>query len=268
MEEEIKKRVKKTFDTVSGGYDKPALRFFAKSAENLAGILDLQGNEHVLDLATGTGNAALAIARHLPHGKVTGIDLSPGMLSQARSKAQGAKNVEFLEMDLQNLDFPDGHFDAASCAFGIFFLEDMAASFRHAAGKVKPEGKIAMCGFREGSFAPNADLLYGRLESCGVRKPELSWMRLGTEEKWRTLFGSAGLESIQIESRDCGYFLESSMDWWELVWNAGFRGHIEQIPENELEKFRHDHLEEIQGLATPQGIKLEVEVIYALGFLP
>ncbi len=261
-------RVRKTFDTVSTGYDKPALRFFATSAENLAEFMKLEGSEHVLDLATGTGNAALAIARHLPQGKVTGIDLSSGMLSQARKKAEGMKNVEFMEMDLQHLDFPEKCFDAISCAFGIFFLEDMEAALKHVSTRVRKGGRIAMCGFAEGSFEPNAGLLYDALEHYGVKRPELPWMRLGTEEKWRNLFGSAGLENIEISRCDCGYFLESGRDWWELVWNAGFRGHVEQIPEKLFETFRHDHLDEIGKLATKEGIRLKVEVIYALGFVP
>ena len=266
--EESKFRIRKTFDTVSSGYDNPSLRFFRKSAENLSDFMELNGKEEVIDLATGTGNAALAIARRLPEGRVTGIDFSAGMLAQARARAEGMGNVDFMEMDLQNIDFPDGHFDAASCAFGIFFLEDMMGSLKHVSAKVKSGGKIAMCGFAEGSFAPNAELLYRRLESHGVKRPELSWMRLGTEEKWHALFSAAGLEKIRIARRDCGYYLESGEDWWSLVWNAGFRGHIEQVPEKELDEFRRAHIEEIQALATPEGIKLEIEVIYALGFLP
>lgn len=261
-------RVRSTFDTVSTGYDKPALRFFSKSAENLADFMKLAGNEHVLDLATGTGNAAFPIARRLQRGRITGIDLSPGMLTQARMKGGGIGNVEFIEMDLQNLSFPEAHFDAISCAFGIFFLDDMEGALKHVSTRVKSKGRIAMCGFAEGSFEPNADLLYARLEQYGVKRPEVSWMRLGTDEKWRDLFSAAGLEAIEISRMDCGYFLNGSEDWWELVWNAGFRRYIEQIPVERLETFKREHLDEIDGLSTQAGIRLNIEVIYALGFMP
>ncbi len=259
--------VKKTFDTVSGGYDKPALRFFPISAENLADFMKLEGCEQVLDLATGTGNAAFAIAKHLPQGKVTGIDLSPGMLSQARTKGKGKGNVEFMEMDLQNLSFPERHFDAISCAFGIFFLDDMEGALKHVLTRVKQGGKIVMCGFAEGSFEPNSGLLCDRLAHHGVKRPETPWMRLGSETKWRELLGLAGLTDIEIVRKDCGYFLDSSEDWWELVWNAGFRRYVEQIPQESLGAFRREHLDDIDRLRTEEGIRLKIEVIYAMGFV-
>ena len=54
-DEERKQMIKETFNTVSEGYDNPALRFFEDSATHLAGYLKLKGSEHVLDVASGTG---------------------------------------------------------------------------------------------------------------------------------------------------------------------------------------------------------------------
>jgi len=126
-EKQLKAMLKETFDTVSGGYDSEALRFFQASAEHMPVLLGLQGNENVLDVACGTGNVALAIAKFLPTGQVTALDFSSGMLDQARRKAASldVRNVEFIERDMENLKFSDGLFDVAVCAFGIFFVEDM-----------------------------------------------------------------------------------------------------------------------------------------------
>jgi ubiquinone/menaquinone biosynthesis C-methylase UbiE len=116
-EKQLKAMLKETFDTVSGGYDSEALRFFQASAEHMAFLLGLQGNENVLDVACGTGNAALAIAKFLPTGQVTAVDFSSGMLDQARRKAASldVRNVEFIERDMQNLKFSDCLFDVAVC---------------------------------------------------------------------------------------------------------------------------------------------------------
>src|SRR5512147_2911626 len=101
-EQQLKTMVKETFDVVSASYDSRELRFFPESAKNMAGLLSLRGDEHVLDVACGTGNAALAIAPRLPRGRVTAADFSSGMLEQARRKAGmlGLANIEFLERDM------------------------------------------------------------------------------------------------------------------------------------------------------------------------
>ena len=137
-EQQRKAALKETFDTVSGGYDGVALRFFSQSAQSMVSLLDLRGDEHALDVACGTGHASLAVARMLPNGRVTGVDFSAGMLDQARSKAalRGIGNIEFLERDMTALGFPAESFDVALCAFGIFFVDDMAErNARHEVGE-------------------------------------------------------------------------------------------------------------------------------------
>lgn len=79
-EDQIIALVKETSDEVSARYDNKALRFFLETAKHLTAYLELCGNEQVVDVATGTGNAALAIASALPTGRVTALDFSAGML--------------------------------------------------------------------------------------------------------------------------------------------------------------------------------------------
>lgn len=87
-EQERKDLYQKTFDTVAAGYDNPAMRFFVNSVPPLIDLLDLDGNEKILDVATGTGHAALELARHVPRGEVCGIDFSKGMLAKAEEKKE------------------------------------------------------------------------------------------------------------------------------------------------------------------------------------
>jgi ubiquinone/menaquinone biosynthesis C-methylase UbiE len=262
--------LKETFNTVSEGYDGKALRFFPKSAEHLANLLALRGDEQVLDVATGTGHAALALAACLPQGRVTGVDFSPGMLDQARRKAVSlnARNVEFLERDMQTLGFPAGSFDAAVCAFGIFFVDDMNTQLAHVAGVVRSGGRIAVSGFQDNLFRPLADLFFGRIARYGVQQPPHTWKRIATEAGCRELFEKAGLRDVHAEKKNVGYFLESAEEWWEIVWNAGFRRMVGQLQPSEQERFRQEHLQEVAALKTKDGIWLDVGVLIAMGTKP
>ncbi len=266
-EEERKSKIRETFNTVSDGYDKRALRFFADSANQLATYLSLEGDEQLLDVATGTGSNALVLARHLPSGHVTGIDFSEGMLKQARTKANLAaiQNVEFVEMDMQRLSFPDNQFDVATCAFGIFFVEDMESQLRKISSKVKSNGKVAITSFYDNAFLPLAELFFGRLALYGIERPPLSWKRVATAEKMTALFENASLRQITVRRKNIGYYLRSADEWWDVIWYAGFRSLVNQLSPPQLERFKEEHLAEIQKLATDEGIWLDVEVLYGIG---
>jgi ubiquinone/menaquinone biosynthesis C-methylase UbiE len=259
-----------TFDTVSTGYDNRPLRFFSESAKYMTGLLNAPDIKCVLDVAAGTGNLALEIARTFPHVQVTGIDFSPGMLARARTKAeaQDIRNVEFLEMDMHKITLPDGDFDAAVCAFGIFFAEDMTKQLRHIAQKVRPRGRIVISCFYEDSFQPLVELFSERLERYGVERPSLRWKLIATEPKCRQLLDDAGMGEIRVTRKDLGYYLKGPEEWWDVVWNAGFRSQVSQLSPEDLERFRDEHMAEVETLRTVEGIRLNVNVIYASGVTP
>jgi len=89
-------------------------------------ISGVQPADRVLDVCTGTGEVALALANRCDD--VTGVDISPDMLAVARRKDRESK-VRFLQMDATRLDFADGEFDVSFISFG---LHDMPSEVREA----------------------------------------------------------------------------------------------------------------------------------------
>lgn len=262
-----KELLKETFDTVATGYDSSALRFFPASAARMAALLGLRGDERVLDVACGTGHASLALARNLPAGRVTAVDFSPGMLRQARDKAAAVKidNIDFLERDMQALGFPDRSFDAAICAYGIFFVEDMDAQLAHIAATVKPGGKVMIANFQESYFRPLKELMAERLSGYGIQPQPQTWKRIASEAGCRRLFEQAGLTGVSVRAENLGYFLESAAQWWDIVWNAGFRRMVSRLTPEDQTRFKGAHLEEVAATATPAGIWLDVGVLFTSG---
>ena len=262
-----KENIIATFDSASAGYDNKALRFFPESAKHLASYLELRGDELVLDVATGTGNAAFALARDLPTGHITGIDASEGMLAQAVAKRDrnGIGNVEFRHMDMETIDFADDYFDLAVCAFGIFFVKDMQDQLRKISQKVKKGGRVITTSFHEASFLPQVDIFLGRIQAYEVETSPPAWRAIGTEAKCEAFFRTAGLADVKSHKQDLSYYLKDTGEWWDFVWNAGYRGLLNQLSAARLEEFKGEHLRDIQELISEQGIKVEVHVLYTVG---
>ncbi len=194
------------------------------------------------------------------------------MLEQARRKAAALdlRNVEFLEREMSALGFPAGHFDAAVCAFGIFFVEDMEAQLARIASLVKPGGQVAVTSFDENyfHFHPLKEMMHDRLADYGVTKSPQTWRRIATEAGCRALFAQANLEGVRVESKNVGYYLAGAADWWDIIWNAGFRRMVEQLAPDDLEKFKREHLREVAALAGPDGIWLDAGVLFTIGIKP
>ena len=268
--QERKYKIKETFNNAAEGYDKPALRFFSAAAEHLADSMKFAGNEHVLDVATGTGSVALACAQRLGAGHVTAIDLSDGMLAQAKAKAQEQRlsNLDFLCMDIEASNFTADSFDAACCGFGIFFLPDMEAGFKTIAKLVKPGGAIGISSFTGAVMEPLSQKFIERILAYGITMPALSWKRLDNVEKIHTLYQSAGLKRLHTHTYQVGYHLAGFEEWWDILWYSGFRGLLNQLSSSDLARFRQAHQEEIELLTDEQGIWLNVEILISVGYKP
>lgn len=263
-------KIRETFDAASAGYDRPALRFFAHAASQLADRMALAGDEHILDVACGTGTVSLACAERLGKGRVTGVDLSEGMLEKARAKAAARRldNLSFRCADLESMDFGADAFDAASCGFGVFFLPDMEAALRTIARHVRPGGPIGISGFTGGLMEPLTSAFVERIQGYGVEIPPLSWKRLDDPLKHRALYAAAGIDEVETHTVQVGYHLAGFDEWWDILWFSGYRGLLNQLPAKDLDSFRRAHRTEVERFSTDQGIWLNVEALISVGRKP
>ena len=269
MDDARQQLIRETFDAVADGYDRHALRFFHDGAVHMATSLRLRGDEEVLDVACGTGHASLALARQLPRGRVTAVDFAPAMLAQARHKARaaGLPNLDLVERDMQALDWRD-KFDVAVCAFGIFFVEDMNAQLRRIAATVKPGGRVLISNFAETYMQPLRSLMLARLARFSVPSGPQTWLRIAEPGACRELFASAGLCAIEVEEQNLGYFLAGADEWWQVIWNAGFRRLVARLSLPDQASFKAQHLAEVEALRTSDGIWMDVPVLFTVGRKP
>jgi demethylmenaquinone methyltransferase/2-methoxy-6-polyprenyl-1,4-benzoquinol methylase len=152
-------QVRAMFDRIAGVYDRMNgvmtaglhHRWRARAADLAA----LEPGARALDVATGTGDLAIELARRVgPEGEVVGLDFSERMLELARAKAP---ELRFEQGSALALPYPDDSFDAATIAFGARNLSDLDAGLAEMARVVRPGGRMVV------------------LEITMPRRPPLSW---------------------------------------------------------------------------------------------
>ncbi len=181
----------------SGDYPEIS-RMIASVAELLVERVGAAPGVELLDVATGSGNVALAAAR--AGATVTGLDLTPELLEVARGRATtNGLEIVFVEGDAEELPFDDGAFDVVTSCFGVIFapLQEKAAAellrvarpgARIAIAAWTPEGLNGELFKTIGSYMPTPP---------PELKPPIMW---GVEDHVRGLFASTGTE-LSFERR-------------------------------------------------------------------
>ena len=146
--EAIKQRQQQTW--ASGDFSVVAARIMLV-AEHLVDTADLHAGWRVLDVATGSGNAAIAAARL--GSQVVGVDYVPALLERGRKRAAAeGLEVELLEGDAEELPFPDASFDAVISVFGSMFAPDHDQAAAELARVCRPGGTIALASWTPDGF--------------------------------------------------------------------------------------------------------------------
>ncbi|MBK7382706.1 MAG: bifunctional demethylmenaquinone methyltransferase/2-methoxy-6-polyprenyl-1,4-benzoquinol methylase UbiE [Flavobacteriales bacterium] len=104
--------------------------------------------EHLLDVATGTGDLAILAAKKIP--SVVGVDISEGMLAHGREKVKerGMEDrITLQRADAASLPFANGTFDAITVAFGVRNFEDLERGIRDMVRVLKPDGRLFVLEF-------------------------------------------------------------------------------------------------------------------------
>jgi len=243
------------FGRIARGYELGAAQFITR--------LGLEAGERVLDVGTGTGNLAIPAAR--TGALVTGVDIAPNLISQAKTRAAAEGLAIRLDVgDAESLGYDDDEFDTAVSMFGAMFAARPERAASELLRVVRPGGRIAMANWTPTSFIGEMLKTTSRYSppAAGVPSP-LLW---GAEDCVRERLG--GLSSLMLSHRiitfefalDPASVVDEFIRWygptlraWSSLDEAGKRA-----LRRELETLWTDHNRANDGTTRVQSEYLEV----------
>lgn len=145
-----KEQVTKMFNTISKNYDglNRVISFGIdiKWRKRVVEILKQEQPNSILDIATGTGDLAIALVK-TGAKKIVGLDISPGMLAVGKEKIKNKNldnNIEMIVGDSENLIFEDNSFDAVTVSFGVRNFETLETGMTEILRVLKPNGTLVV----------------------------------------------------------------------------------------------------------------------------
>ncbi len=155
-------------------------------SEQLCEAADLRAGERVLDVATGSGNTAIAAARRFC--RVAGVDYVPSLLQRARVRAGAEQfDIDFREGDAEAIPYANGSFDVVLSTFGSMFAPNQEEAAREMLRVCRSGGRIGMANWTPEGFI--GEVLRTTNRHMPVPSVIASPVLWGTETRLRQLFG-------------------------------------------------------------------------------
>ncbi len=267
--DDYKQRIVDLYNRRSHNYDDS--EWHLKICHRLLEYSQIDSEQHILDIGTGTGHLAIASAEIVgARGKVIGVDISAQMLDIARNKvkALGLSNVELQLADAETLYYQANSFDRIVCANTFPWIEDKQATLRVWHQFLKPGEIIAIHTPADTAYIGQV-ILRSVLERYGINLEPSN--RIGSIENCKKLFANAGFEAIDIKTEQHGSYVsfDSLKAQWEGLISFSYHSKSEeflsQLASIPLIEAKAEFETKLEALQTEQGIWDDLTTLYILG---
>jgi ubiquinone/menaquinone biosynthesis C-methylase UbiE len=227
----------------------------------------------MLDIGCGAGYPALAAAAVVRPGTVTAIDVSPKMLAvtAARADTNGLDNMEFHEMDAEDLHFKDEAFDSVTCVCALMFSSDPERVVREVRRVLRPQGRFGIVVWDDPSLNPFSMLILGVI-SRFISLPPLPEatapgpFRFAATGQLESVVRAGGFEHPTLERQVMTFEFESVDEYAQVVTEVtGWRRRVDALSADDLARFRAALTGAIQPFLDNGRVHLQATVRCAFG---
>lgn len=224
--ESIREQQRQVWNEFSAGWQKQdtfVLAWLAPIGAALLDSLELKDGDHVLDVATGTGEPGLTAATLVGSGDVTAVDVAEDMVRIAAENARhrGLKNYTVRVADENALPFDDDIFDAVVCRFGVMYFADPSAGVRELWRVLKPGRTLAMSAWTDAAknpWASTAGAVVSEMLSLPAPPPDSPGVfRHAAPGTLTRLFQDAGIRDLEEREVTGSVTFDSPEHYWTFI---------------------------------------------------
>ena len=258
-------------------WDKIAEKFdiflpqIAPVGEALLEVLDARPGDQVLDIASGTGEPALTLARRQPHVQITGVDAAEGMVRVAQKKVgvERLSNIAFTAMPAERLDYGDNAFDKILCRFGVMLFQDPPRACREMHRVLKRGGRFALAVWStpETMTTMNwAERVFKDRLAEEHQPPLAKVTSLGQPGVLDELLKGAGFTEFRITPRRFDYQYASFEAYWSAMEASDIlKQQFDALPAAERDTVRDEIARFARDFQTDHGLVIPHEYLLAVG---
>ncbi len=258
-----------TFDNVSGQYKEKAI-IQNTAASNLLSLIELRKSDSIIDIACGPGHITYRLSK-ITTGKVTGIDISEGMIRQARNLYPG---IDFRQIAAEDIDY-ENEFDIAFCNSSLMWFANPGKAIKGIYYALKTGGMLALSCPATSDWSP----WFGRIISKVTASAEIRhvfyhwknpWFFLPAKEDYQSFFEKQGfkIEYMEIKNEITDYSIEEAYNIYLSGAGNGFTGkkyYDIEINDDFISSFNNRVKEEIRKDSKNGRLNVEFNRLYFIG---
>lgn len=253
-------------------YDQFMGRWSRLVAPRLVDFTNLPERGRMLDVGSGTGSLAFAIAEGKRRARVLGIDPSQEYVAYAMSRNPFPDRASFEVGDAQQLHFPDASFDAALSLLVFNFIPDPKKALLELRRVTKPGGKLSAAVWDYGSGMQMLRTFWDAAVHIdpGAEKLDEKRMPLCRAGELAALWRQGGLENVREQSIDISMRFESLADYWDpfLLGQGPAGSYVRRLDRDKLQALRNEVKLRLRLSAENKPLVLPARVWSVRGIVP
>jgi SAM-dependent methyltransferase len=265
--EQIRDAQRATWATLSVSWEKWDAIIMAQLGPVGAAMIERLGiaeDQQHLDIASGTGEPGLSIAKLAPQGRIVLTDLSPEMLEVAsrRAAVQGVRNIETQVCGGEDLPFDDGSFDSISVRFGYMFFPDMAKATAEFVRVLKPGGRLCASVWVKPEENPWTTIamqsIATEVEVVPPDPDKPNMFRCSAPGRVSDQFTGAGLTDVAEWDVPLAMVVESPEQYWQVISDhvTLVSAALQQVDAEARERMRATAIEKVSAFEQDGAVRV------------